>query len=112
MVARLTPDQKVACSNHVGVTKFFSLSFVTFGTSSYFLLATVYQFYPVKNISAFEFSFLLLFLLLFLLMLLLLLFLLLFCLHSYSLHQKKVTGHLQAQRSQQGTVSAAEIFLT
>ena len=25
MVARLTPDQKVACSNHVGITKLFSL---------------------------------------------------------------------------------------
>ena len=27
MVARLTPDQKVACSNHVGVMNFFSLFF-------------------------------------------------------------------------------------
>ena len=25
MVARLTPDQKVACSNHVGVTKRFPI---------------------------------------------------------------------------------------
>ena len=27
MVARLTPDQKVACSNHVGVTAFFYTEF-------------------------------------------------------------------------------------
>ena len=28
-VARLTPDQKVACSNHVGVNEFFN-NFITF----------------------------------------------------------------------------------
>ena len=28
MVARLTPDQKAACSNHVGVIKFLSLSYL------------------------------------------------------------------------------------
>ena len=30
-VARLTPDQKVACSNHVGLKKFYNVFFMQYG---------------------------------------------------------------------------------
>ena len=74
MVARLTPDQKVACSNHVGVTNFFfSLSllhFLLISNHSFYFLGLVtfrplltklsfagcqlsaFQICPVRNISA------------------------------------------------------------
>ena len=76
MVARLTPDQKVACSNHVGVTNFFfSLSllhFLLISNHSFYFLGLVtfhplltklsfagcqssaFQICPVRNISAAE----------------------------------------------------------
>ena len=41
MVARLTPDQKVACSNHVGVTNFF------FPSLSHFSLVSNHSFVSV-----------------------------------------------------------------
>ena len=58
MVARLTPDQKVACSNHVGVTNIFffflSITFrpllAKFSFASYH--SSTFQICPVRNIPA------------------------------------------------------------
>ena len=44
MVARLTPDQKVACSSHVGVTGIFfsgGEGGIEYGLYSYFVISTV-----------------------------------------------------------------------
>ena len=40
-VARLTPDQKVACSNHVGVKTFFCVSFALQNIRLFFLMCDV-----------------------------------------------------------------------
>ena len=44
MVARLTPDQKVACSNHVGVTNFFFPSLSHFSIVSNHSFVSVFIF--------------------------------------------------------------------
>ena len=42
MVARLTPDQKAACSNHVGVSTFFSLNNI-YSVFAYHILREIIQ---------------------------------------------------------------------
>ena len=93
MEACLTPDQKVACSNHVGVTNFFSFPlshFLLISNHNFFvfvffvglLLLIVPQVCPVRNISAAE-----------TVPRLPLVFLLLFSFHLvYSMHQRKKTS--------------------
>ena len=43
MVARLTPDQKVGCSSHLVVIKFYLLSKFLFFTSNVFLTLEVVE---------------------------------------------------------------------